>query len=717
MSERSYEFRRRLAVVHKPDRRDASVQPTENDTLVEEGWSILIPSGCSPVLRAAAQDLQDYLLTSMNVSVLLRPVDDLSPDAGSGERCIVLGTQRALPGVGAGLTMPRSYRLLCVPERIVVCGRDERGAAQGSYYLEDLMNRREAPLVSRQDVVREPLFSPRMVHSGWGLDAFPDAHLNAMAHAGLDAILVFVGNGRDATPFIDRTPKGYQDFNDLIDRAGRYGLDVYAYSYLQSEVHPDDPQAEAYYAGTYGALFEHCPRFKGVILVGESVEFPSKDPHTTGRSYRSPSPDGVPASKPSPGWWPCNDYPQWLEVLKRAIYKHSPQAEIVFWTYNWGWAPEEPRLALIRALPADVTLLVTFEMFEQLEREHITNVCVDYTLAFEGPGHYFSSEAQAAHERGLRLYTMCNTGGLTWDFGVVPYQPAPFQWARRYEALHRARREWGLSGLMESHHFGWWPSFVSELAKVAYWSPSEPIELAAAAIAQRDFGPAAAPLVVEAWRDWSEASRDYVPTNEDQYGPFRIGPAYPMLFQRLAELPEAWHATLGRRIVNVDYRPHEGSRQSLGPSRFPVEIRALGRMAERWQQGLERLERALEQAPVHKRPALEEMIGLGRFVWHSIRTTVHMKQWWLLKQELWCEPDPARAGEILDRMVALAEIEIANAEATIPLVEADSRLGWEPTMEYMADRTHLEWKIAVTRRAIEHEIPEYRRSLGLTRRP
>ena len=245
MAEHHYEFRRRLAVVHKPDRRDASVQPTENDTLVEEGWSILIPSGCSPVLRTAAQDLQDYLLTSMNVSVLLRPVDDLSPDAGSGERCIVLGTQQALPGVGAGLTMPRSYRLLCVPERIVVCGRDERGAAQGSYYLEDLMNRREAPLVSRQDVVREPLFSPRMVHSGWGLDAFPDAHLNAMAHAGLDAILVFVGNGRDATPFIDRTPKGYQDFNHLIDRAERYGLDVYAYSYLQSEVHPDDPQAEA----------------------------------------------------------------------------------------------------------------------------------------------------------------------------------------------------------------------------------------------------------------------------------------------------------------------------------------------------------------------------------------------------------------------------------------------------------------------------------------
>ena len=717
MAERNFEFRRRLAVVHKPGRRDASVRPTENDTLVEEGWSILIPKCCSPVLRTAAQDLQDYLLSSMDVSVLLRPVDDLGPDARNGERCIVLGTQQELPGAGAGLTTPRSYHLQCAPQRIVVCGRDERGAAQGSYYLEDLMNRREGPLVARQEGIREPLFSPRMVHSGWGLDAFPDAHLNAMTHAGIDAILVFVGSGREAAPFIDRTPKGYQDFNDLIDRAERYGLDVYAYSYLKSEKHPDDPEAEAYYAGTYGALFEHCPRFKGVILVGESVEFPSKDPHTTGRSHRSISPDGVPASKPSPGWWPCTDYPQWLEVLKRAIRKHSPQADVVFWTYNWGWAPEEPRLALIRALPADVTLLVTFEMFEQRERENVTSVCVDYTLSFEGPGQYFSTEARTAHERGLRLYTMCNVGGLTWDFGVIPYQPAPFQWGRRYEALLRARQEWGLTGLMESHHFGWWPSFVSELAKNAFWSPSEPIEQAAAAIARRDFGAAAAPLVVEAWHDWSEATRDYVPTNEDQYGPFRIGPAYPMLFQRLAEPPEAWYAMFGKRIVHVNYGPREGPRQSPGPSRFPVEIRSLGRMALRWQQGLERLERALERTPAGKRRALEEMIGLGRFVLHSVRTTIHLKEWWLLKQELSNEADPARAGEILDRMVALGEQEIANAEATIPLVEADSRLGWEPSMEYMADRAHLEWKIAVTRRAIEHEIPDYRRALGLTRRP
>jgi hypothetical protein len=35
-------------------------------------------------------------------------------------------------------------------------------------------------------------------------------------------------------------------------------------------------------------------------------------------------------------------------------------------------------------------------------------------------------------------------------------------------------------------------------------------------------------------------------------------------------------------------------------------------------------------------------------------------------------------------------------------------------MEYMGDCAHLEWKIAVVRRVITHEIPEHRRSLSLT---
>ena len=45
-------------------------------------------------------------------------------------------------------------------------------------------------------------------------------------------------------------------------------------------------------------------------------------------------------------------------------------------------------------------------------------------------------------------------------------------------------------------------------------------------------------------------------------------------------------------------------------------------------------------------------------------------------------------------MIAILKNEQQNARDTIPLVEFDSILGFEPSMEYVTDRKRLEWKIA-----------------------
>jgi hypothetical protein len=310
-----------------------------------------------------------------------------------------------------------------------------------------------------------------------------------------------------------------------------------------------------------------------------------------------------------------------------------------------------------------------------------------------------------AHERGIPLYAMANTGGLSWDIGVIPYQPVPFQWARRYQGLLRARAQ-GLAGLMESHHFGWWPSFVSELAKWAYWEPTTTTEEMAQRLAVRDFGPEGGPPAVAAWQAWSEAWRDYVPTNEDQYGPFRVGPAYPLLFEAEREpFPSAPYAHFGARILTTRYAPH-------CPEDLPAEIRLLERLRQRWEEGLADLERAVALTPERKRGEAERMLGLGKFIRNCVQTTLHTKQWWQLKQALLAEKDPQQAQALAADLIRLGEAEIANAQATIPLVEADSRLGWEPSMEYMADRTHLEWKIGQLRLVLDEEIPAYLASLS-----
>ena len=72
----------------------------------------------------------------------------------------------------------------------------------------------------------------------------------------------------------------------------------------------------------------------------------------------------------------------------------------------------------------------------------------------------------------------------------------------------------------------------------------------------------------------------------------------------------------------------------------------------------------------------------------------------------------AKALDILDQMESLAGEEMKNAEDTIPAVETDSRLGWEPSMEYVCDRWHLEWKQRQMKSMLG-ELDSYRELLKL----
>jgi hypothetical protein len=530
----------------------------------------------------------------------------------------------------------------------------------------------------------------------------------------MDAIIVFAKD-------VDTTTMGYLDFNDLIDRAASFGIDVYMYSYLKSLKHPSEKDAGEYYDNTYGKLFKACPKAKGVILVGESCEFPSKDNiNTTGKPWNTPD-NGIRQTKPSPGWWPCYDYPEWLDIIKRTVRKYNSQADIVFWTYNWGYAPEKDRIKLIDSLPKDITLLVTFEMFEQVKKDGITDVCMDYTISFPGPGEYFVSEAKAAKKKNIRLYAMSNTAGRTWDFGTVPYIPVPFQWGRRHQALHEAREKWGLCGLMESHHYGFYPSIVSELAKWSYWGTAVPTEKTMKRISEKNFGVKGSLHALKAWKLWSTAINDYIPANEDQYGPCRVGPSYPMIFhpditrtfsmQEIA-MPASPHAHFGHKIVKTFYHPFENEQQSPGGLRFPVEIRMLEKMLNTWHHGINSMAKAVELAPEKKKIAAGKMLGIGKYIANTILTAIHMKQWWILNKKLLLETSASNSEKLMKEIEKLALREIKNAENTIPLVEVDSRLGWEPSMEYMTDKEHLEWKIKQVKRVVEYEIPVYRKILN-----
>ena len=703
--QKNYEFRQELLQWHRPGLRRADFVPDPDMIQIHEGFSIVIPADSSEVLLTAAQDLQDYLSTSMDCAVPLRRLAEL---ADAPKNSILIATAQQHQQLWDYDPVKASYEITADATQIKICGFDDRGCAQGCYRLEDEMNRLRAPWLKPGKTHFAPAFSPRMVHSGYGQEQYPEQHLSAIAHAGMDAILFFVKG-------VDRTDIGYQDFNNTVRIAAKYGLDVYAYSRIESNMHPDEPGAEAYYQQIYGRIFEACPGFKGLVLVGESVEFPSKDPRVSPLKYYNNTIDGLSTGKPTAGWFPCEDYPKWLRMLQKVIYPHKPDADIVLWTYNWGLRDEKDRLALIDTLPEGITLMATFEMFNTKQMDGFRSYAADYTIAFPEAGPYFISEAKRAKERGIRLYTQANSAGLTWDYGVIPYDPFPELWVRRYRSMLEAREKYGLCGVMESHHYGFWPSFISGIEKRMFSVPEMSGEDAIRWAAEEFFGPEEADAGIRAWQLLSEAHTHYPCTNDDQYGPFRIGPSYPFLLDANADIPAAPYSIHGNRIIHKDYA-YSRATANTHPSilqigfrhtRIDGEIRSLETMIALQQQARAELEAIAQRLTGIRKTDCLRLCNMVHFMENTARTAIHAKQWAKLR---WQFPTLTYAADLRNwthSMIALAEAEIRNVEDTIPLAEADSRLGWEPSMEYIGDAAHLRWKIRQVTQVIERELKHY----------
>ncbi len=700
MAENKYDFRKRLLTVHEANVRNFNRAKKGNEYELKDNINISIPDTAEEVLKTAAADFSDYLKVSMNINagITINKPAEINIDLAANK--------------GVDMGEYASYKGFIITTKesgIDIIAYDERGAAQALYYIEDLMTFKKAPVMEFGEIKKKPVFSPQMIHSGYGLDEYPDEYLARVAHEGRDAILIFAKD-------VNKTPCGFVNFNLLIQRAAKYGLDVYAYSYLLSRMSPEAPEAEEYYENTYGKLFRECPGLKGVTLVGESVEFPSKDPHVSKGRYFENVVDGIPTGKLSSGWYPCYDYPDWLNFIKKIIRKYKPDADIVFWTYNWCNQPEEARVKLIESLPTDISLQATFEMAEQRKIGKAVGRSADYSLSFEGPGKYFSSEAKAAKRNGIPLYSMANSGGLTWDIGVIPYEPMPYQWMRRYDAMLKAHDEWGLTGIMECHHYGFTPSIISKLSKHAFMEPREPMEDILKKILISEYGEENYSSVDKALALYSEAIRYYVASDSDQYGAFRVGPSYPFNLSAGKSLPQPLgcmipsdpEAHFGNRIVEMTYRNVCDDRISPLGMRIGEELTSLEKMLELMQEGTD----ILYNLPV-KTEKTEELKNLGHFITNCVKTGINAKKWHMLICQMNVADTKELLSDIFDKMENLLNTELENVYDTIPLVEYDSRLGWEPSMLYMTDKWHLEWKVRQVRYVIDTEIGKYRRALEL----
>ena len=715
-SNHNYSFRNR------DFREPEKLSPTPNAAeaaacFIDSDWEIILPPSNSRLVKYFSHDLFSFLSDSFGICPRVRFTDRYADETDNPYHKIILISENDGTRFSVESDMPGAFHITVTEDSVLIVGKSDRGTAQGVYYIEDYMRLRGEAALKEENAEHAPLFSPRMTHSGYELDTFSDSFMQACAHAGMDAIIVFSGCHNtsfhgfpDDGALWEGTGKGYCDFNNLVWRAEGYGLDVYIYSSFICDVHPDEPNAREYYEKSFGMLFKKCPGLKGIIFVGECFEFPSKDPHTCGVRFQLKPKE---ETRRTPGWYPCEDYPALLTMVKDVINQYTPDADIVFWTYNWGWAPKEARLKLIENLPRDISLLVTFEMWEQLKDDlGMEYRIADYSLAFVGPSQVFIDEGEKAKELGIRLYAMGNSGARTWDNGSAPYIPAPQRWQKRYEALCRAKELYGVCGLMENHHYGWMPSFLDLLSKNAFTSGTVPNTEMLTAIAKRDFGEEYL-QVLGAWECFSTAITKLIPCDIDQYGPYRCGPTYPLIFsQKRSEInipfvPWAWHKAGG--IWNPIYQDTVFGNVDNSLMR----LRHVREVVKHFSEGVEILDSVVKKMGAAYGSEPSSQLAVARYMLCSYVTAENVMRWNIAKQLLFALAEKRAHERTADLLAALslseyslkelsqymrevAEKETENVTVALSCWQEDSRIGFEASMEYAFNDEFADWKCRET---------------------
>ena len=199
-----------------------------------------------------------------------------------------------------------------------------------------------------------------------------------------------------------------------------------------------------------------------------------------------------------------------------------------------------------------------------------------------------------------------------------------------------------------------------------------------------------------AWDLWSEGFSHYTVSNEDQYGPFRIGPAYPLTLGTHQPLPAESYAYFGDAIVATPYQPQDQGRATLGQLRYPCEIQELSIMQAKVLEGSETFQMLSEALTGWRAEEMGYLANMGGFIAACCATAIHAKQWYMAYTGLQASKSREEIRARVEEMRQIAQREIQNVENAKQYIESDSRLGWEPSMEYMADARRLDWKIKAT---------------------
>jgi len=733
-----YDYHKRLSEspVHVA-RRDpqANVNAGEFE-LPSQGWKLVWDQHSGVVLQNAVHDFQDYLKTSMGVQVEVEGRDTLDGWQGLTQ-CIVAGTREQLPGCGAALTAPKDYEIIATPERVTVCGYDERGAMFGLYNLEARMNLREAPfLPANLSTVRHSVYDMRMIESWMGWMEWPDALLSHLVHDGFDGIFAscYANPNGDRTTAETSTEfyarllylvrrQDPAQMRDLVNRAARYGIKVYVPIIYQSL---GTPESEAGLRKLVRDILAEFPDIHGYILLTEGFWYKQWGGlHGAGEEHVK-------------DW--AQNWARAVALVTEECHRVNPAIEILPWEYNIDFRPQnvEMKRYFIQQLPADTTPLLTWENGKSFELDGMKGHLRDYSLNQVGPAEVTEAQVAEARKRSMKVYSKADTFAA-WQFGTIPYLPFPYQWYERYKALEK----YGVNGTLESHSSGYTPNLMTELRAWTCWSDAPPFEELLGAVAARGFGSGQKDMVLEAWDQFSQAIRLVPDTGPNMGTNNAIG--NPLFFQEPplrtttfthswtdhnkwmgyfgAQVNPYWPFTVSRMVFYPDFtngvnmaefyaRSATGVEAGRETKVLPVFLKYLRQASERMEEGLKLYRAAALASPESKRRQAVREVVVAEQLQRMMQSDYAVLEFEDLRLQQAAEQESQKANAILDRMETIVREEIARTESSLLAATRDSRLGFQFEQDYVYTPYSLGEKLESLHETLEQQLPARRREIG-----
>lgn len=526
-------------------------------------------------------------------------------------------------------------------------------------------------------VYGDPLSNPE-------LDPYPEGFLQRLAAVGVNGVWLHVVL-RDLAPGGLAFPEfgvGHErrldNLRKLVERAGRYGIRVYLYvnepRAMPSGFFRGRPDLAGVTEGEFTALCTSHPAVRQ--WMGDALAYVFDHVPALGGVYAITASENLTNCATHGGWRSCKNCKSRTDAdiiaevaaaLEGGVHRVAPAADVIL--SDWGWRGHGDAREIIGRLPRSVWLMSVSEWGLPIERGGIKGTVGEYSISAVGPGPRALRHWSAAAEAGLRKAAEIQFNN-TCEIASLPYLPVLDLVA---EHLHRLA-PYGLEGMLIGWTMGGHPSPNFELAEALGRTPSPGVDEALDALARERFGPEGAPHARRAWTITSDAYRQYPFHISVVYrAPVQWGVANPLYPARTGFKATMW---------GLPYDDIDGWRGPYPPDIFAAQFE---KVAQGFVAGIAELQKAVEMAPPDRRGEAQADLRYAQAAAITFQSVANQARFVLARDALAARSGSTSAEEVRCLRAEIRrclESEISLARRLLPIVRADSRIGFEPSCQY-----------------------------------